>query len=143
MARCHKKISGLSSNAYAALWDYDWPGNVRELENIIERGVILADENGTIDIQHLFTAGEQLKVDSFNLGPSGSLVKNELLNPSNHGHKKLADDLLNSATSFDEIEKLVFQRAMELSNGNISATARLLKMGRAQAEYRLKKHQLS
>lgn len=143
MVRCNKKILGLSSNAYAALWDYDWPGNVRELENIIERGVILAEDNGTIDIQHLFTGGEQLKIDSFNLGPSGSLVKNELLNSSDLTHKKLADDLLSSAPSFDEIEKLVFQRAMELTNGNISATARLLKMGRAQAEYRLKKHQLS
>jgi len=142
MARCNKKILGLSSNAYAALWDYDWPGNVRELENIIERGVILAEENGTIDIQHLFTAGEQLKIDSFNLGPSGSLVKNELINSSHNPNHDLADNLLNSVQSFDEIEKLIFQRAMTLSNGNISATARRLKMGRAQAEYRVKKHQI-
>jgi transcriptional regulator with GAF, ATPase, and Fis domain len=44
--------------------------------------------------------------------------------------------------SFDQIETLVFERAMQLSNGNISAAARRLKMGRAQVEYRLKKHQL-
>jgi len=32
----------LSSDAMAALLDYNWPGNVRELENCIERGVVLS-----------------------------------------------------------------------------------------------------
>jgi DNA-binding NtrC family response regulator len=140
--RSNKKILGLSSNAYAALWDYDWPGNVRELENMIERGVILAEENSVIDIQHLFTSGEKLKIDSFNLSASGSLVKNELADNSTKEKQALADSLFEMLPSFDQIETLVFERAMQLSNGNISAAARRLKMGRAQVEYRLKKHQL-
>jgi DNA-binding NtrC family response regulator len=140
--RSNKKILGLSSNAYTALWDYDWPGNVRELENMIERGVILAEENSVIDIQHLFTSGEKLKIDSFNLSASGSLVKNELTDNTLNEKQALADSLLEMLPSFDQIETLVFERAMQLSNGNISAAARRLKMGRAQVEYRLKKHQL-
>jgi DNA-binding NtrC family response regulator len=140
--RSNKKILGLSSNAYAALWDYDWPGNVRELENMIERGVILAEDNSVIDIQHLFTSGEKLKIDSFNLSASGSLVKSELSDNSRSEKQALADSLLDMLPSFDQIETLVFERAMQLSNGNISAAARRLKMGRAQVEYRLKKHQL-
>jgi transcriptional regulator with GAF, ATPase, and Fis domain len=142
MLRCNKKILGLSSNAYAALWDYDWPGNVRELENMIERGVILAEENSVIDIQHLFTSGEKLKIDSFNLSASGSLVKSELTDNTLNEKQALANSLLEMLPSFDQIETLVFERAMQLSNGNISAAARRLKMGRAQVEYRLKKHQL-
>ena len=33
----------ISSEVYQTLLEYDWPGNVRELENVIERGVVLAD----------------------------------------------------------------------------------------------------
>jgi len=31
---------------------YSWPGNIRELENIIERSVILCDDD-TIDLPHI------------------------------------------------------------------------------------------
>ncbi|GAB1435170.1 hypothetical protein MASR2M32_13930 [Sphaerotilus sulfidivorans] len=55
--RFGKTLRGLSPQAAGALHDYDWPGNVRELENMIERGVILADEGGVIEVQHLFAAG--------------------------------------------------------------------------------------
>ncbi len=40
----HKKnISGIDSQALAALLDYSWPGNVRELSNAVERSVVLAE----------------------------------------------------------------------------------------------------
>lgn len=35
----------VSKNAMKILMAYDWPGNVRELHNVMERGVILADNN--------------------------------------------------------------------------------------------------
>jgi DNA-binding NtrC family response regulator len=40
-----KKIKGISKEAMNLLLQYHWPGNVRELENVIERGVILADQD--------------------------------------------------------------------------------------------------
>ena len=42
----------LSVEALDYLKDYDWPGNVRELENVIHRGVLLAD-GGEIDCDSL------------------------------------------------------------------------------------------
>ena len=40
---------GIDPDALAALERYRWPGNVRELQNIIERGVILARGEITLD----------------------------------------------------------------------------------------------
>ncbi len=46
--RHNKKYGGgvqISPEAMVYLWEYDWPGNVREVENLIERLVILSDED--------------------------------------------------------------------------------------------------
>jgi len=39
-----KEIKGISKEAVDLLLEYNWPGNVRELENVIERAVIMADQ---------------------------------------------------------------------------------------------------
>ena len=44
-----KKIMGISKDVVKALVNYQWPGNVRELENIIERMVILSDNDYLTD----------------------------------------------------------------------------------------------
>ena len=43
-ARMNRAVDDIDSAAIAVLLDYDYPGNIRELENIIERGVALAQE---------------------------------------------------------------------------------------------------
>jgi DNA-binding NtrC family response regulator len=40
-----KQIKGISKETMSLLLEYQWPGNVRELENVIERGVIMADQD--------------------------------------------------------------------------------------------------
>ena len=40
-----KRIRGISQRAQKNLLNYLWPGNVRELENLIERAVMLCQEN--------------------------------------------------------------------------------------------------
>jgi transcriptional regulator of acetoin/glycerol metabolism len=47
-------VSQLSGEARDALLAYSWPGNIRELENVIERCVLLADDN-TIRLRDLST----------------------------------------------------------------------------------------
>jgi DNA-binding NtrC family response regulator len=46
------RITGIDSFAMEALRRHEWPGNVRELRNLLERGVILAQE-GEITTGHL------------------------------------------------------------------------------------------
>lgn len=41
-ARMSRAVEDIEQAAMSALLDYDYPGNIRELENIIERGVALA-----------------------------------------------------------------------------------------------------
>jgi two-component system response regulator AtoC len=40
-----KNVRGIANDAFAKLIAYAWPGNVRELENVIERAVILANDD--------------------------------------------------------------------------------------------------
>ncbi|MDA0335018.1 MAG: sigma-54 dependent transcriptional regulator [bacterium] len=51
----HRDLTGgtaarLTAQAIDALMHYDWPGNVRELENEIERALVLATDDGTVDV---------------------------------------------------------------------------------------------
>lgn len=141
--RCNKDVRGLTSRAYAALLDYDWPGNVRELENMIERGVILAEPGGCLDMQHLFAGGEKLGDGSFSLGLEGALVPCPAGGSegawTTEREQRLVDELLDRLPSFDEIESLLLDRALTRTGGNLSAAARLLQMRRGQVEYRLRK----
>ncbi|MFQ5852121.1 MAG: helix-turn-helix domain-containing protein, partial [Candidatus Binatia bacterium] len=43
-----KKVRGVSAAAMAALTHYSWPGNIRELENVIERAIIMVENEGEI-----------------------------------------------------------------------------------------------
>jgi NtrC-family two-component system response regulator AlgB len=50
--QCGKRVRGFSQAAEQALQRYSWPGNLRELRNVVERAVILA-ENDLIDVADL------------------------------------------------------------------------------------------
>ena len=54
-----KKIKGMTREAYRLLAAYSWPGNVRELENIIERAVVLT-QNDMLDISDFGEISDRL-----------------------------------------------------------------------------------
>ncbi|MDP3872397.1 MAG: sigma 54-interacting transcriptional regulator [Methyloversatilis sp.] len=142
--RFGKRIAGLTQRAAEALWAYDWPGNVRELENIVERAVILADDGGNLDVQHLFSGGERLTQPMFNLSAGGRLMREAGAATQDADHRQ--DDLdahiaslVNAGLRFDELEQRLLDHAMTRTGGNLSAAARLLGLRRGQFEYRAKK----
>jgi len=45
-------VTSITADAMALLVDYHWPGNVRELENVIQKAIILTDDD-SIGRQHL------------------------------------------------------------------------------------------
>lgn len=136
--RYNKRLSGVSNKAMQALMDYDWPGNIRELENMVERGVILTDNNQAIDLQALSASLnepreqplEQVDNDG-QLRPSGPKAS-EHVDP-------ICDELLSAEFSFDSFEARLLKTAMVKANGNVSKAARILGLSRGQLAYRLEK----
>lgn len=101
-ARTNKKIKAVSPGVYEALKQHQWKGNIRELKNILERSVILA-ENEELTVETLPTELQQLSTSNFQLSS-----------------KPLPAFELASA------EKLHIQKVLNHTNGNKTKTAELL-----------------
>jgi len=133
-----KRTLGLSDKALEVCVNYRWPGNIRELENVIERGVILTDNNETISQESLFTAIPE---------PAEHDVRADLVSPSGNviiGGEPDAPDhwsnaILQDEVSLDQVETLLMQKAMEQAGQNVSKAARILGLTRPALAYRLKK----
>ena len=70
-----RKEITLDPSAEAVLLNYDWPGNVREMENVIDRAVILADDNHITldDLPQQITKIDQPAGLGINISSSGTL----------------------------------------------------------------------
>ncbi|HMO47770.1 MAG TPA: sigma 54-interacting transcriptional regulator [Rubrivivax sp.] len=127
-----KRLAGFGDRALQALQRHDWPGNVRELENLVERGVILASQGGTVELEHLFP--NQPEAPQAGVDHRGQLA--ELVPPQ---QQELCARILDSGIALEALEKQVLELAVERSRGNLSGAARLLGMTRPQLAYRLKR----
>lgn len=103
-----KEITGISSSAMSLLLGYHWPGNVRELENMIERAVILAED-------------EKLKSEDFQAVVIRS--DNEALAGTNDIFAGFS-----LKTGKMRLEKLFIRKALAKTGGNKTQAARLLEI---------------
>ena len=69
-----RAVAGFTTRAVRTLLNYSFPGNIRELQNLIERGVIAADDGASIDIGHLFISGESDDQPLFSISDAGTLA---------------------------------------------------------------------
>lgn len=126
-----KRISGFEERALQALQQHDWPGNVRELENLVERGVILAAQDGMIAVEHLFPNQPEAQTSLDARGQLAPLPSAQ--------DDELSARILDSGSTLDEIEARVLDHAVERARGNLSEAARLLGLTRPQLAYRQKR----
>ncbi len=120
---CHKNVQKISPETEQILLSYGWPGNVRQLRNVIERAMIL-----DIDKEIL---PEHLSRDVLD-GPSSD---------SKPGAYTSLDGLVipESGISIEDVEHALVKKALEMSKGNQTKAAELLKMPRDAFRRRLKR----
>lgn len=132
----NKKTFGVSDKALQSLMNYKWPGNIRELENMIERGIILTDNNRTIDMKSFFPSLAEPSHPLNIATGTGSLCSQTAVTEESG---TTIDRLLDSDFDLQDFEQQLLSRAMEKASGNVTQAARLLGITRPQMAYRLKK----
>lgn len=149
-----RHVPGIMPRALQAVLNHKWPGNIREFENVIERGIILADDGESLDLRHLFSVDSNFAHSSLmRLTESGTLVKRDALaNPTDAAHVPAPcvapaslDDWARGAvrqqnTHLADVEDALVNAALTESNGNVSKAAALLGITRAQLDYRIKRN---
>ena len=100
--KINRKVTKMSDDFLATLTKHDWKGNIRELKNVMERAVILCDEQ---------------ELTSQNLPLDMQLATDD------NGNKQL------SAFELASVEKLHIQRVLNHCKGNKTETAKLLNIG--------------
>jgi two-component system response regulator AtoC len=113
-----KNVKGISKMAEKFLTEYSWPGNIRELKNIIERAIILENEE-TLLLEHL---------------PQEIVAK-----ASGAGSGPFNLRLPPEGIDIEDVERELIRQALEVSEGNQSKAAKKLNLGIDAFRYRMKK----
>jgi two-component system response regulator AtoC len=112
-----KNVQSLAPEALRLLNCHPWPGNIRELRNVLERAVLLSDEE--------VLRPEDLRV----IAPRGALSDEAFRLPAR-------------GLDFAALEKDLVRQALTRAHGNQTQAARLLGMTRDQIRYRVQKFKL-
>jgi two-component system response regulator HydG len=140
-----RSVAGFTTRAVRALLNYDFPGNIRELQNLVERGVIAADDGAAIDLGHLFISGEAQNQALLSISRTGTLDA-ELAAAAESPEPDLFKALArivgqkdSEQLSIDAVEQALMNLAVEKSQGKLAGAARLLGLTRPQLAYRMRK----
>ena len=123
-AKSGKRVKMIPDDVWTSLRAYSWPGNVRELRNVIERGVLLSD-SATFASKWLQLSGSATAAKA-KKSPTGGL--------------ELPFD---GSLSLEDMDKFIIQAALERTDYNVTAAARLLGTTRQTLRYRAQKYELS
>jgi len=114
-----KNVVGLAPEAEKLFFDYSWPGNIRELKNVIERAMILENEE--------YILPEHLPMEVCNKEFQGA------------GYKAVDIRLPMSGLDIEEVEKELIRQALDSTKGNQTKAAKLLNLTRDTLRYRMQK----
>jgi DNA-binding NtrC family response regulator len=127
------KVRGFSKTACEALVTHDWPGNVRELQNTIERAVILAEENKFI---------EPACLGLIHFVETPSITPQIVPSRQNWNAEPQGEEAPDAVKPLDEVEREHILRALDLTNGNRTQAAQLLKISIRTLRNKLNEYKL-
>ncbi len=121
-----KKVDGFSDDAMEMMVNQDWPGNIRQLKNVVERLVIMSDQEmvNYSCLQNHFEISRCPEKDS---------VPNTLTELKSFKRELLTKE-------YDKVENAFLQKALAAENGNISRASRRVGMQRSNFSTLMKKH---
>ena len=123
-----KTVKGFTPEAMKRLMRHSWPGNVRELENVVERSVVMIDEE-TVRPEHLILPDEKERGDATVRVPATS---EELKEIKKHLREK----------AVEEIEKAFILNALERNNWNVTRASDDVGMLRPNFQALMRKYNL-
>jgi len=114
----NKPIKAISSMAEKLLVEYNWPGNIRELKNVIERAIILGNDDTllleNLPLEIVAKASQvTMPMATFKLPPEG--------------------------IDIEEVERELIKQSLEITDWNQSKAAKKLNLGIDAFRYRMKK----
>lgn len=114
-----RAVKGMTAEAEQLLRAHDWPGNVRELRNVIERAMLLTDEDWLqgSDFQDLPATADLPPPGEIRLPPQG--------------------------VDLEVLEKSLLSQALARTGWNKTRAAKLLGLNRDQIRYRISKYALA
>jgi two-component system response regulator AtoC len=119
-ARLGTHIRGLDVKSRKLLMNYHWPGNVRELENLIERAVVLAEND-------ILTEAD---------------LPERLREKTNRMASVLSSGELSIKKAVRIIEETLIRRALEKTKGNRTAASKLLEISHRALLYKIKDYHI-
>lgn len=125
--RTGSPVRSVSARALDKLKAHSWPGNVRELENVIERALVLA-ENETLDAEDLPPLDRPQTPRNGDEGPAAPAVA-----PLPEGGLDLNEQI-------EDLEARMIRQALERADGVKAEAARLLGLKTSALYYKLEKY---
>lgn len=124
-----KTVKGFTPEAMEKLVRYPWPGNVRELENVIERTIVMIENDEMVRVEHLIIPGQHEKEG---LGERIPMTSEEL--------KEIKKQIREKAV--EEVEKAFVLSALERHNWNVTRAAEEVGMLRPNFQALMRKYNL-
>ena len=116
----NRRVQGFHPRALDALMRHSWPGNIRELENVVERCVILTQED-YVPFSELPEAVQ---------GDTGDTLSQQ------------AREGIRPGMTIKEMERELILSTLEENDGNRTRSARILGITRRTLQHKLKEYQI-
>ncbi len=116
-AKFGKNIKGIDSKAMKLLESYNWKGNIRELRNIMERAILLMDDD-ELKEQHL-----------------SALI--DIGDEEGNSEETFALNIPSKGVKIDVVLRTLIQKTLQITNGNQVKAAKILGLSRSKLRYRM------